>query len=191
MKKKIRHITSNSIHIFMIIFWLFVATDKLWNLEAFHSALLKQPFPSLWADTLYWSLPIGELIIGLLFIGQYRRWAYLLSAILLLIFSIYMSLGVMGLYSKLPCGCASVFNELSWHWHLIVNIILFSLSILGWYLTGPTNPIDNNPDKCTVQPISYKKFFVLLIIFFRTEFCRLRKIFPKKFALFPGRPVQI
>lgn len=191
MKKKIRHITSNSIHIFMIVFWLFVATDKLWNLETFHSALLKQPFPSLWADTLYWSLPIGELIIGLLFIGQYRRLAYLLSAILLFIFSIYISLGVIGVYSKRPCGCASVFNELSWHWHLIVNIILFSLSILGWYLTGPTNPIDNNPDKCTVQPISYKKFFVLLIIFFRTEFCRLRKIFPKKFALFPGRPVQL
>ena len=69
----------------MIVFWLFVATDKLWNLETFHSALLKQPFPSLWADTLYWSPPIGELIIGLLFIGQYRRLAYRLSAILLFI----------------------------------------------------------------------------------------------------------
>ncbi|TJZ61979.1 hypothetical protein FAZ15_05560 [Sphingobacterium olei] len=217
MKTRKRHIIGYSLQIFLLIFWLYVALDKLWGLKAFHISLLRQPFPNWWADILYWNLPLFELGIALLFVfasssrgkndrrdllNKQRllpRFAhrndvvfnpYLLSALLLLIFTIYIALGVAGLYAKKPCGCASVFSGLSWEWHLLVNIVLLGLSTLGWYLSGPTNPIDT--------AIRYKKsikLFCTFLLFVSIPVYHIvlvvHKRFPRKFAPFPGRPVWV
>ncbi len=160
------------LQLFLLVFWIYVALDKLWDLENFHRSLKRQPFPNWWADILFWFLPLLELTIGLLFTLPTHSTAYsqkpitaasgrasknndsgrkmqilstfkvgkrhyrfinpfLLSALLLFVFSIYIGFGVLGLYEKRPCGCASVFSDLSWTAHLIVNIILLMVSILG------------------------------------------------------------
>lgn len=217
MKTKTRHIIRYSLQIFLMIFWLYVALDKLWGLKAFHIALQRQPFPNCWADILFWALPLMELAIALWFVfassstrkGDRRdllnkqRWLprfirhnnvlinpFFLSALLLLIFTIYIALGVAGFYAKKPCGCASVFSGLSWEWHLLVNIVLLGLSTLGWYLSGPTNPIDTD--------VRYKKsiklfytFLLLVSILVYHIVLVVRKRFPRKFAPFPGRPVPV
>jgi len=113
---------------------------------------------------------------------------YALSAILLLIFSIYIGLGVAGVYADRPCGCASVFGGLSWDWHLLVNILLLSLSILGRFLSGSSAPTDRGQGQYANaggrQPILTHLLFPLYDGGF---FIRIR--FPRRFALFPGRPV--
>jgi hypothetical protein len=195
MKTRTRHIILYSLQIFLMIFWLYVALDKLWGLKAFHISLQRQPFPNLWADILYWSLPIAELGIALLFAlasssrgKDDRSTPFLLSALLLLIFTIYIALGVAGLYAKKPCGCASVFRGLSWEWHLLVNIVLLGLSTLGWYLSGPTNPIDTDVRyKKTIQ--LFGAFLMLIAVPVYHIVLVVHKRFPRKFALFPGRPV--
>lgn len=157
-----RHIALYSMQLFLMLFWLYVAIDKLWSLSEFHTALLRQPFPDSWAAILYWLLPFIELALGLALVMSAPRYnnrhaakindvgisrlmlrtAFLLSAILLSIFTLYIALGVLGLYPKRPCGCASVFKSINWNQHLLVNLFLLALSILGWYLTGPTAPVD-------------------------------------------------
>lgn len=230
MKTRARHTILYSLQIFLMIFWLYVALDKLWELKAFHVSLLRQPFPNWWADILYWALPMTELGIALLFVagstfsviqrskatsesgkrrstsqknprhpeelGDVRIWgfsrsiAFLLSALLLLIFTIYIALGVAGFYAKKPCGCASVFRGLSWEWHLLVNIVLLGLSTLGWYLSGPTNPIDTDVRyKKTIQLFS--AFLMLAAVPVYDIVLVALKRFPRKFALFPGRPVPV
>lgn len=106
MKTRALHITHHSIRIFLMLFWLYVALDKLWDLPQFHQALVSQPFPDQWANVLYWLLPVTELGTALLFIPNYHLnsrhsekrsdvgiWnlstslPYILSATLLLIFS--------------------------------------------------------------------------------------------------------
>ncbi|MDR2275765.1 MAG: hypothetical protein LBF27_32960 [Sphingobacterium sp.] len=67
MKTTASHITIISIRAFMILFWVYVALDKLWNLDGFYAALVQQPFPDWWADLLFWLLPLMELGIMLLF----------------------------------------------------------------------------------------------------------------------------
>lgn len=188
MKPRIRHITSHSLHILLMLFWLYVALDKLWDLPNFHRALLKQPFPNAWADVLYWALPIAELGLAILFVLTRKGYTYLLSAFLMLSFTIYIGLGVAGVYATRPCGCASVFGGLSWDWHLLVNIVLLGLSILGRFLSGSSestdreqgqyaNAVGRQPMLSTVAvPIHDGGFFI-----------RIR--FPRRFALFPGRPV--
>lgn len=190
MSSRTTYIIRQSIRIFLMVFWIYVATDKLLDLDAFHSALQRQPLPAFIIDCLYWILPMAELIIGLLFIGRYARFTYLLSALLLFSFSVFIALGLVGFYAKRPCGCASVFTQLSWPWHLAVNLILLILSILGWYLTGPTNPMhkeEHQDKKNTKATLLSVLFLVPLYHFIRV----VRKRFPEKFALFPAWPVAL
>ncbi|PRD57035.1 MauE/DoxX family redox-associated membrane protein [Sphingobacterium gobiense] len=190
MKTKALHIAPFCIQIFLLMFWLYVGVEKLWNLQGFHSALLRQPFPDSWADMLYWSLPLAEFGIGLLFICQQtKRSAYLFSALLLLIFSIYITLGLIGVYAERPCGCASVLNGLTWEWHLVVNMALFGLSILGWYLTGPTTPIGKREIRLKQSLVLFRAFMLLVAIPVYLVLLVFIRRFPRRFAVFPGRPV--
>lgn len=186
MKTRIRHITSHSLHIFLMVFWLYVALDKLWDIPGFHRALLRQPFPNWWADILYWALPLAELGLSLLFLFSKKRYAYVLSATLMLAFSIYIGLGIAGFYAQRPCGCASVFTGLSWDWHLLVNTILLGLSILGRFLSGSSEPTDRGQEQYAhrSQPMLST---IAVPIFDGGFFMRIR--FPRRFAPFPGRPV--
>lgn len=197
------------IRIFLMVFWLYVGLDKLWDLKAFHIALQRQPFPNWWADVLYWSLPVAELGIALLFLlpsvfpviqrskatsesgkNSASMLAFLLSALLLLSFTIYIGLGIVGFYAKRPCGCASIFSGLSWVSHFWINITLIILSVLGWHLSRRATPTDKN--------IRYKRSILLFQAFlsiivlpvYHIVFITYKR-FPRKFAPFPGRPVSI
>lgn len=108
---------------------------------------------------------------------------YIRSTKQLTIFTVCAALGLI-------CYYASVFSGLSWEWHLLVNIVLLGLSTLGWYLSGPTNPIDT--------AIRYKKsiklfrtFLLLVSIPVGHIVLVVHKKFPRKFAPFPGRPVWV
>ncbi|SFS39754.1 MauE/DoxX family redox-associated membrane protein [Sphingobacterium wenxiniae] len=227
MKTQLRHIAAYSIRIFLMVFWLYVALDKLWGLPTFHYALLRQPFPNWWADILYWALPLAELGIALLFLisspfsviqpihqlaerselgkreskGVTRSASsssaqalskgapFLLSALLLLAFTIYIALGVAGFYAQRPCGCASVFSGLSWDWHLLANIVLLGLSILGKSLYESSAPTDHGTEQYAYAGGGQPTFVSCTISFYHFLMF-MRKRFPRRFAPFPGRPVD-
>src|SRR5690606_1109901 len=105
-------------------------------------------------------------------------------------FSIYIALGVAGLYSQRPCGCASVCNGLPWEGHLVVNMVLFSRSILGWYLTGPTTPMCTRRTRHKRSVTLFRAFTMLLAVPVYFIFVFIAKRFPRRFAVFPGRPVR-
>lgn len=143
----------------LLALWIPVGLDKLWDLQGFHRTLLRQPFPNAWADVLYWLLPILELLCAVLLVGgavnspktnSLRKWGFALSALLMLAFTVFILLGVLGWYDKRPCGCGSVISGLSWEQHLWFNLVFLLISVVGWWLA------------------------------FR---------YPRKFTLFPGRPV--
>lgn len=187
MNKKLTHIAHYSLRIFLMVFWLYVAMDKLWDLPGFHRALLSQPFPDVWADVLYIGLPLIELGLSMLFIFSRQRLPFLLSALLMFLFTLYIGLGTIGLYAERPCGCASVFSGLSWTHHFIINIVLLSLSILGRYLTGPTAPIE--PGRTYYSEHIWDIFHRMMALFalgIYQQTVIIRKRFPRRFAPFPG-----
>ncbi len=190
-----KHNIQNGIRIFLMLFWLYVAIDKLWDRALFHQALVKQPFPDWWADVLLWGLPGIELLISILFLGRplktekiLIRRAYQLSSLLLIVFTMYIALGVAGLYAEKPCGCASIFAGVPWAWHLLINLILLLVSLMGALMT------ESSATKGGLK--AYKRqiklfspyilklaaaLFILILIRF--------KVFKRRFAPFPGRPV--
>lgn len=209
MKATILHITHHSIRIFLMLFWLYVALDKLWDLPQFHQALVRQPFPDWWADILYWLLPVTELGTALLFTPHYRfnprhsekrsdvgvrdlsnSLPYMLSILMLVVFSGYIALGVAGFYEEMPCGCASALSSLSWGKHLLVNILLLLLSILGWYVYRKT--AHSKKKSCNPQGMMapIKEYIWTKVCCFSGYIITVVKMFRMHFALFPGRPVS-
>jgi len=125
----------------MILFWAYVGMEKLWQLGAFKIALEQQPLISYLAPVLYWLLPLVEIGIGVL-LGmpsvRLRAWGWKVSTILILVFSIYIGLGVLNVYDRKPCMCTSFLSNISWTAHLIFNLIILGLSITGWRLHRKT-----------------------------------------------------
>ncbi|MFE2861420.1 MULTISPECIES: MauE/DoxX family redox-associated membrane protein [Sphingobacterium] len=121
----------------LILFWVYVGMEKLWQLAAFKIALEQQPVISYLAPMLFWLLPLMEIGVGVL-LGvpsvRQRAWGWKVSTILIIVFSIYIGLGVLNVYEKKPCMCTSFLSNISWIKHLFVNLVILGLSITGWLL---------------------------------------------------------
>ncbi|MNK15603.1 hypothetical protein D3C87_337500 [compost metagenome] len=121
----------------MILFWVYVGMEKLWQLAAFKIALEQQPLISYLAPMLFWLLPVLEIGAGGLLGLPSRRmqaWGWKVSTVLIIIFSIYIGLGILNVYDRKPCMCTSFLSNISWTTHLIINFIILGLSITGWLL---------------------------------------------------------
>ncbi|MEN5376519.1 MauE/DoxX family redox-associated membrane protein [Sphingobacterium kitahiroshimense] len=140
MNNKVKNIIGTSISMFLIIFWLFVGLEKAWSWQNFQISLQQQPLPDWSIGIIFWMVPLIEILTGILLASRddkLHRVGYLGSILLLSAFTIFIGLGVAGVYEKRPCTCSSIFNELSWEWHLVVNMILLSISILGLWILRP------------------------------------------------------
>lgn len=125
----------------MILFWVYVGMEKLWQLGAFKIALEQQPVISSLAPILFWLLPLIEIGVGVLLAIPSARLCsrgWKVSTILIIAFSIYIGLGILNVYDKKPCMCTSFLSNISWTAHLIFNLIILGLSITGWRLHRKT-----------------------------------------------------
>lgn len=76
-----------------------------------------------------------------------------------------------------------------WDWPLLVNLLLLGLSILGWYLTGPTAPMATytRGKRQVVLFIQYPDR--IMVAMYRIILVRI-KVFKRRFAPFPAKPVS-
>ncbi|MBB2949333.1 MauE/DoxX family redox-associated membrane protein [Sphingobacterium sp. JUb56] len=164
MTRKVKHIIAYIISIFLIIFWLFVGLEKAWSWQNFRISLQQQPLPQWSMSILFWLVPLIEIATGILLAFQNRklqRLGYWGSILLLTAFTIFIGLGVAGVYEKRPCTCSSIFNEMSWEWHLVVNIILLSVSILGLFMLRPASLSSGDSERYSK---SVRLFIIYLIL---------------------------
>lgn len=125
---------------------------------------------------------------------------YLLSTILLTAFTVYIITALAGMWSKLPCGCGSVIKDMTWQQHLWFNLFFLMISLSGLILNdrNSTDHLSSNTQntsrkisgsehlrlmKSWLTHLSYKDFHIVAVITFHLRF-------PRKYALFPGRPVR-
>jgi putative oxidoreductase len=115
----------------LIILWIYAAGSKLLEYNSFKHQLSMQHFPFNIEDTMAWLLPSIEILIaGLLIATNTIKYGLIASAFLLIIFTIYITLIITGIYDKAPCSCGGVLSMLSWESHLLFNISF--LSINAW-----------------------------------------------------------
>lgn len=125
------------LRIVMLLFWIYVGIDKVWQLHAFKIALTQQPIISYFAPVLFWLLPVLEISLGLLLAfpsQKVQSWGWKASILLISVFTVYIALGVLDVYEQKPCMCSSFLSNVTWHTHLVINSVILALSILGWVL---------------------------------------------------------
>lgn len=119
----------------MLLFWIYVGIDKIWQLDAFKLALTQQPVISPLAPILYWLLPIAEIGLGIMLAipsQKIQSMGWKASTLLISVFTVYIGLGVLGLYPNKPCMCSNFLSNVSWTAHLLINSVILALSLLGW-----------------------------------------------------------
>lgn len=130
-KEKLYHICI----IMLLILWIPTLTEKVLNFNRFKSDMLSQPFDDNLAPWVFYSIPLLEGgVILLLIKPAYQRLGLILSSILLLIFTVYVSSAILGMWERIPCGCGLIISGMSWHQHFFFNVCFLLISILGLYL---------------------------------------------------------
>ena len=131
-KKKI---VADIISSFFILLFVYTATTKLLDHESFRAVLSQSPIIGSKAEILSWVLPVLELFTAmLLFIPSYKKYGFISSFILMLLFTGYV--GYMILFSRnLPCSCGGVISQMTWPQHLIFNIFFTALAAIALRLT--------------------------------------------------------
>jgi len=131
----IQLISIQLISILLITLWVYTALNKAMDIGLFRAQLARQPIPQELANILVWFLPTIELLTAsLLMFSKTKKAGMLLSFLLMLVFTIYVALAVIGYWENIPCSCGGVLNQLGWKDHLWFNLFFTALSGTGVYL---------------------------------------------------------
>ena len=120
------------ITLLLTVLFLYTALSKFLDLHTFQLQLANQNIPKWTVPYLSWAIPASELIIvGCLISGRFRTLGLNLSAFLMLIFTLYIGLVVIGFFDRVPCNCGGVINSMSFSTHLVFNLFFLFIAILG------------------------------------------------------------
>lgn len=133
-KKHPREFVVQIITYMLLCLWMVVASRKLFNYSAFRQAMLDQPFEDKYGIVLSYLLPVIQLGTGMLFIFQKtRRYGFLLTILLMIAFSWYITLVLKRTWGFIPCYCTLEFPT-DWKGHLWINGIIAVFAIVGLLL---------------------------------------------------------
>ncbi|WP_143961190.1 MauE/DoxX family redox-associated membrane protein [Litoribacter populi] len=122
--------------ILLIILLGYTGVAKLTDFASFRSAMQNQEIPLEWGRQLAWAIPLVEIfLVGFLLFEKTRIWGFMGSLALLSVFSTYVGLIWIGSFPRVPCGCAGIFDSMSWGAHLVVNLAFVAISAVGIYLS--------------------------------------------------------
>lgn len=133
-KKHPREFAVQIITYMLLCLWIIVASRKLFDYSAFRQAMLDQPFDDKYGIVLSYFLPVIQLGTGTLFIFEKtKRYGFLLTILLMIVFSWYITLVLKRTWGFIPCYCTLEFPT-DWKGHLWINGIIAVFAITGLLL---------------------------------------------------------
>jgi putative oxidoreductase len=128
MKKQALRLISTA----LILLFFYTAVAKLSNIDRFESELLNQTIPKWSVPILFWLIPVSEMLVaGLLLKETTRRIGFYGSALLMFVFTTYMGLVLLNVFSRVPCSCGGVIKNMGFPAHFVFNLFFLLLSIIG------------------------------------------------------------
>lgn len=122
----------------LILLWTYTALSKLSDIPAFWIQLRNQVFAPSTALVLLWAIPATELLAAaLLLLRRTNRAGFAISTLLMLAFTSYIALVLLGHYPKTPCSCGGVLKQLSWQAHFWFNLFFLVLAVCGLLSSRP------------------------------------------------------
>lgn len=119
----------------LVLLYVYAAASKLADPGAFGRELHRQPFPPEAADALLYLLPLSELAAaGMLLFGRTLSTGLKLSLVLLVFFTGYILLAVLGYWQHIPCACGGIISRLTWGQHLVFNCLFIALNLIALHI---------------------------------------------------------
>lgn len=141
MKKSI---VVDLIVLLLISLFLYTGFSKYFDFENFSVAMHNQPFPGWFSAVLLWMLPSVEIMVaGMLMFGKTQKIGLLVSAIIMLLFTLYTGSILLHLFPQVPCSCGGVIKSFTWRGHLFFNLFFLMISVTGCVLTINKKQIKN------------------------------------------------
>jgi putative oxidoreductase len=128
-KVSVRSISKQTILFLLILLWTYAACSKLADYDRSRAQMMAQAFPSSIAAILAWLVPTAELLTAfLLTLPRPTNCGLLLSAVMLVAFTLYIAGGLLHFYPKKPCPCGGLLPHLGWPWHILLNSVFLLLN---------------------------------------------------------------
>ncbi len=119
-----------------ILLWIYTAGSKLADFQSYKQEMSLQVFSPDFAAVLVYAIPFSEILCAiLLLIKKTNKLGLVLSLLLMLVFTGYILLIILGYFPKTPCSCGGIIKAMGWQAHLIFNIFFISASILSLFIT--------------------------------------------------------
>ncbi|WP_341835540.1 MauE/DoxX family redox-associated membrane protein [Chitinophaga pollutisoli] len=122
-----------------IALWGYTALSKIFGFEIFEDQLSLSPVFKSTYRIVAVAVPAVELVLLALLIFERTKIAgLLLSALLLLAFTIYLAYILLNYQGELPCTCGGFIAKMTWTQHIIFNITFILLAISALIVTRQT-----------------------------------------------------
>ena len=119
-----------------IILFIYTGLNKILDIDKFKFEMGRSPFIQDIGGFIAYTLPAGEMLLALgLIIKKTRLPSLYISFALMALFTGYIWLMLNYAYD-LPCSCGGIIARLSWHDHLVFNIVFTCLAVVGVILQG-------------------------------------------------------
>ncbi|WP_143822157.1 MauE/DoxX family redox-associated membrane protein [Mucilaginibacter pedocola] len=116
----------------LILLYAYAAISKLAEFDEFRGEMLNQNFPREATEALVYLVPASELLaIALLLFPRSESYGLWLSLALLMLFSGYIALVLLGFWDRVPCSCGGILRRMGWGTHLAFNLSFVCLNLIA------------------------------------------------------------
>lgn len=119
----------------LMTLFFYTAISKLLDMEEFLRQLTNQALPGWSVVPLLWLIPISELFTTvLLLIPITQKVGLYASAVLMTLFTVYMGLVLLNVFTRVPCSCGGVLRSLDFKTHFLFNLLFLVIAMVGIYM---------------------------------------------------------
>lgn len=116
----------------LVMLFLYTALNKMLDYDVFKDAMSSQPIAPWMASLLVKTLPATEIIVSILLsIPRTRLIGFYCSLILMVSFTVYIGLGIVHAFTRVPCSCGGIFNGMGWQSHFLINLFFIATVVTG------------------------------------------------------------
>ncbi len=133
---RLQHRFAEAACFILVLLFMYTGCSKLLTRQTFANQLAHSiPSPTI-TGLLSWMIPLTEIITAILLAITATRLRALYAALyLLVIFTAYISFLLLT-DKNLPCSCGGIIAALNWEQHLVLNLLLLTLSITAIRIQG-------------------------------------------------------
>lgn len=122
----------------------YTAVSKGYDWQETRFAMHNQWLPGGLTEILLYGLPLIEILAALaLLIPRMRKTGFMLSSILMTLFTGYVGYVWLGFTGRMPCSCGGVLGSMGWGEHLIFNLVFLGIALMGYWSHGKITQLEN------------------------------------------------